>query len=305
MVSILETLPLEEKKQKTTFADSYSSSAKVFWINGVITDSYLTVPKGTNPDTTNANTITAIKNALKKVNPRLTTADLATITFEKTTLQVGTSVSVTATIAVEDAKTSKNLNILLEPQTDQQKANYIKNKITDTYLNVPAGTNPDTTNTGTIAAIKKVLQTENPRLTAADLATITFSKATLEDYTRVSVTATITVGTATATQVLSVGLLQDDKQKNSNFRTTADENLEWSYWFEDYQESAINAAGRLVVGDAWPSQGYSSVDYDQNNNLIPDNSSTPLATYLNSGIYLYLQVSESNFTIIFIKGDIN
>ena len=165
---------------------------------------------------------------------------------------------------------------------------------------VQAGTNPDTTNAGTITAIKTALKVANPRLTTSDLATITFAKATLQAGNSVSVLATITVGTATATKILYVTLLQSDRQINSNFRTTADENIEWNQWSGSSQQTAVENAGEAVAGDDFTNSPDFEV-YDSNQNLIRSDSKTPLSTYLINGIYLYLQAPENKFTIIYIK----
>ena len=189
----------------------------------------------------------------------------------------------------------------------------INQEITKVDLTVPAGTNPDTTNKDTITAIKTALKTANPILTDGDLKAITLSDVTLGvgDSTRVE--ATITVGTgdqaATATKDLYVTLPQTNHQKNSNPKTTVDnKTVEWITWSQvPYEDYAVTIAARLVADDAVGNlskrQG-DYVDYDQNQNLIPDNSKNPLSTYLNKGINLYLKAPENKFTIIFIKGDI-
>ena len=189
-----------------------SDQQKADAIKAKITNVDLVVPAGTNPDTTNAATITAIKKALQTANPALTNDDLTTINFAAATLQVDVGVAVTATITVGTVKDTVDLNVTLT-ETDQQKADAIKAKITNVDLTVPADTNPDTTNAATITAIKKALQTTNPALTENDLATITFAKATLKTDLSVEVTATITVGTATATANLNITLYSADQEK--------------------------------------------------------------------------------------------
>ncbi len=181
----------------------------------IINDTLIVVT-GTNPNITNNETITAIKTVLQEANQSLTDADLATITFTGKNLEVGTGVTVTATITVGTEGTvgtaKKDLNVTLA-KSDQQQANAIKGEISNPNLNVPTGTNADTTNAGTIAAIKKALQSKNPSLTTDDLMKIEFSSATLRPFTSVRVVATITVGTATATRDLNVTLVESDKQK--------------------------------------------------------------------------------------------
>ena len=67
----------------------------------------------------------------------------------------------------------------------QPTANDIASKITNPDLTVPAGTNPDTTNSATINAIKKALQQAN-NLANSDLTKITFASATLQPGTQCS-----------------------------------------------------------------------------------------------------------------------
>ena len=192
--------------------NSTSDKQKTDAIKNKITNVDLTVPSGTNPDTSNRITTAAIRITLQSVNPTLSDSDLEDITFVKTTLQSGTPVKVTATIAVGSAKDTVGLNVTWA-QSNQQKADAIKNKITNVNLTVPAGTNPDTANPATITAMKEALQTANPTLTDDDLATITFGSATLQTGTSVIVPITITVGTATADKEVTVTLSQSDQQK--------------------------------------------------------------------------------------------
>ena len=176
----------------------------------------LTVPIGTNPDTTNIATISALKTALVEENSSLKEDDLALITFSDTTLQAGRDVEVIATITVgtgsSEATANKDLMVTLTP-TDQEKAEAIKDKITDVDLTVPTDTSPDTTNSATITAIKKALKSENDTLTDPDLRTITLASAILDAGKSVTVAATITVGTGMATIDLNVTLAQTDQQK--------------------------------------------------------------------------------------------
>ena len=69
---------------------------------------------------------------------------------------------------------------------------------------------------------------------------------------------------------------------------------------------AVNAAGKLVVGDAWPEQNPSYTVYDQNQNLIPEESIILIKDYLNNGINLHLDNGRENrkFIIINTWGDI-
>ena len=186
-------------------------------IKNKITNVNLNIPAGTDPDTTNAYTISAIKTALKSDNPTLTTEDLATIGFSDTTLQAGSSVVVKATITVGQATDEKDLNVTLA-QSDQQQADAIKEKINDVDLTVPPETNPDTTVSATVDAIKVVLEAENVSLSASDLNYITFSDTTLQKGSSTPVIAIIKVGSATATKDLNITLAQSDQEKANAIR---------------------------------------------------------------------------------------
>ncbi len=186
-------------------------------IKNKIIDVNLSMSAGTNPDTTNAYTIALIKTALQTANSALTIEDLATISFSDTTLQAGTPVTVTATITVDTAKATKDLNVTLA-QSDQQQADAIKAKINDVDLTVPPETNPDTTASATVDAIKVVLEAENVSLSASDLNDITFSDTTLQKGSSTPVIAIITVGSATATKDLNVTLAQSDQEKANAIR---------------------------------------------------------------------------------------
>ena len=290
------------EKQKTVFADSYLASAKVFWTNEVITDSYLTVPKGTNPYTTNPDTIKAIKAALKTNNPKLSDTSLENITLSPATLQTATVVSVTAMIKADYITNQLSLSVVLDPN-DQQKADAINAKITGTSLTVPANTNPDTTNAATITALKTALQKNNPALDTADLTKITFADTTLTAGSPVAVTATVTVDGDTATSNLSVTLELPSQQNNFDYRTVADTNVEWNNWSGSSQQTAVEKAGEAVAGDDFTKSPDFEV-YDSNQNLIRSDSKTPLSNYLIKGIYLYLQAPEKKFTMIYIKENI-
>ncbi len=212
IVPVTITVGTATADKDITVTLTQSDQQKADAIKAKITNVDLIAPAGTNPDTTNKDTIAAIKKALQTANPAVTSDDLATITFASTTLQVDIGVLVTATITVGSATDTVDLNVKLA-ETDQQKADAIRNEITNVNLTVPAGTNPDTTNADTIAAIKKALQTANPAVTSDDLATITFAKATLQTDLSVEVAATITVGTAKATISLNITLYSADQEK--------------------------------------------------------------------------------------------
>ena len=68
-------------------------------IAGLINDNQITVANGTNPDTSVAGTITALKNAVKTANPALATSYLDSMSFSHTTLIADQTVPVTLSIA--------------------------------------------------------------------------------------------------------------------------------------------------------------------------------------------------------------
>ena len=279
------------EKQKIVFVNSYLASAKVFWINGVITDPYITLPKGTSPYTTNPDTIKAIKTALKNNNSNLSDDSLDSITLSKTVLQTAAVISVIAIINSGQMTYRRSLNVVLDP-TDQQKADAIRAKISDVDLTVPASTNPDTTNPATITALKTALQKNNPVLDTTDLTKITFDSSTLTPGISTPMFANIRVGSTGGSRALiDVTLELPNQQKTSNFKTTANDNVQWSNWVNPSsstftsQKEAVEDAGQAVAGDDFSDKPVFSV-YDENKNLIPDSSENPLATYLNNGVYL-------------------
>ena len=183
--------------------------AKANAIRDKITKVDLTV-ENLAPGTENSNTIKAIKTALQSENPALTITDLAKITFNTVDLKDGEAVTVKATITVNKAKATKDLNVTLA-QTDQQQADAIKDKITNVDLTVPDTTKPDLAEA--TPEIKTALQSGNPTLTKNDLTKITFTGDNLQAGASAAVKATIEVGTATADKGLNVTLAQNNQQK--------------------------------------------------------------------------------------------
>lgn len=76
-----------------------------------IVNKNITVPKKTNPDVTDANTISAIKVALKTANTALTASDLAKIIFQATGPLTTAGIDVTATVFSSEAVASTTLNV--------------------------------------------------------------------------------------------------------------------------------------------------------------------------------------------------
>ena len=121
--------------------------------------------------------------------------------------------SLIGTVSIIGAGVNTVISCNDNSSVDQQTANDIKNKITNPNLTVPAGTNPNITNPATIQAIKTALHGKNKTLKSDDLAKISFTGKNLQAGSPVAVTATITVGSATATKDLKVTLAETDKQK--------------------------------------------------------------------------------------------
>ena len=156
----------------------------------------LSLTAGTNPSTGNQNTIDLMKAQLKLNNPLLNTYDLSKITFSVVTLQSDQIVTVDYTInagAGAGTVINKTADIWLYPSNSD-----IRSKITTTAVSVPAGTNPNTTSAAAITAIRKALKDANATLSNYDIGKITFSQATLQAGTAVTVNATIDVGVGTA-----------------------------------------------------------------------------------------------------------
>ena len=163
------------------------------------------IPASSNPSTANPDTIKAIRTALMKANPALTADDASKITFGNSTLQAGRRINLRALITVGSIKKPIYVNITLDG-TDQQYANGTKAEVTTYLFDLPHGTNPDTTNAGTIAAIKKALRAANPMLTADAVTHFTFAKANLAKQATTNVKTTITFGDATASLYLVIGI---------------------------------------------------------------------------------------------------
>ena len=106
----------------TTYADFMvtirTAQEEANTIKAKIKTAVIGVAKTVDADTTNTDTVIAIKTALKTANPTLTDADLTKITFAASTLTVGTPVPVTATIAVgTTAPNTATINLVITRST--------------------------------------------------------------------------------------------------------------------------------------------------------------------------------------------
>ena len=153
----------------------------------------------TNTSTTNKDTISAMKTALKTLNPTLNSEDLAMLSFASTTLTVDKATDVKLTIKFNSASDSSITLKVKIAKSDQDQANAIKEKIGSKSISVAKGTAVSTTDTDTIKTIKAALKVANNTLTTDDLKTISFSSATLATGVAVSVPTTVKVNSATAT----------------------------------------------------------------------------------------------------------
>ncbi len=210
---------------------SNTNSADQQKANGIkdkITDTNITVSSkkvGSHYNTKWIGTLNDILGALQYTDQTLTKLDLGYITLSEATLVLNKPVSVAAIITVGTAKVTKDLKITLGT-TDQDKVNAIKGKIIHVDLTVPAGTNHDTSNPATATAIKTSLKNANPSLTSDDLTKIKFNQATLQIATSIPLTATITIGHATATATLQVAIEPSlagflEQLQNKNFTKAA------------------------------------------------------------------------------------
>ena len=104
------------------------------------------------------------------------------------------------------------------------KAEDIAKKITETGIALPAKTDPDTSNTATIDALKLSLRRANPSLSADNVKHITFSKVNLQDNEQSNVVeATISINDTTAKVQLNVEIHSTASQiaaKITNPKTT-------------------------------------------------------------------------------------
>ena len=169
-----------------------------------ITDTNLEIASINNQSTSDAGTITSIKNSLKHDNPQLTQADLGNITFNVVNLPLGTAVTVVATVS--KGGTSKTINLQV---TRKNLAQYIIDKINTSHkIDIQAHSNVDPANPATAAFIKQGLASGSG-LTQADLSYVTISKTTAGNagnldnsgtykYKTVTVTATVSGDSASA-----------------------------------------------------------------------------------------------------------
>ena len=76
-----------------------------------IQNTSITVPSNTNLDTSNPDTISAMKTQLQAANPSLTSSDLANLLFSKTTLSTTQPTTVTITAVVGSSIASKDITV--------------------------------------------------------------------------------------------------------------------------------------------------------------------------------------------------
>ena len=140
-----------------------------------ISNRKIALPANTNQDTSQAITIQALKNSLKKANPSLNQKDLQAITFAKDTLKdKEQNNSLQANIQIGITTASVTLNVLIH-STAMQIRTKIKNPTT-TIIAIPAGSKQSLSDLTTQNALKTAIQNQY-NLSDYDKNTISFPDA--------------------------------------------------------------------------------------------------------------------------------
>ena len=170
------------------------------------------IPPGTPENIYNFNTIKVINESLIKVNHKITYLDSNYFSYSGSLTRGVSFNTINLKITVNNASVNLKLNIKLL-STDQQKADDIKNNITNLKLNVEIGTNTSTINSGTIYQINKVLLKNNKNLYSGDLTHISYSNTTLIPGIEVGVLLNISINNDILSVVnLKVQLLPTNQQ---------------------------------------------------------------------------------------------
>lgn len=178
-----------------------------------IADDNLVVSQTTNPDITSEQTQTVFKDALRDANTNLTNDDLAKMQYRGKNLTKGVQSSLDLNVTVGKYTGNKTINALIA-NSDIEQAQAIRDKITTTNgLEVDPNTNPNATDQDTEIKINVALRGVNPLggLTNSDLSKITY-QGTLEKGRAVTLTGTITFGTASLTFSVQVSLAQTNAE---------------------------------------------------------------------------------------------
>lgn len=168
--------------------------------------------------TTNSQTITNIKTALKNKNSSLTTADIGQLSFAQKSLVPRQVVDVLVTASVP-AVPAVSTTLKIKLDTSAQK---IIDKIINTQIVLPLHTDPSTTNLKTIKTLKFNLQKSNPTLTDDDLNQLIFSNVALNS-TFQSVTVTANYNSQQGTKTITVSITDPPniiKQKITDLNLT-------------------------------------------------------------------------------------
>ena len=146
-------------------------------INKINTNNEISVLFNISTDTSNDDTITALRHGIEVANPKSTFKpnELKDITFAKATLVDGKITKLKTTITVNKAFSSIELSAT--HQTAQESINSIKARTQKTDITIPLETNISSKNEGTIATLKKYLQKANPLLSDADVNTMSFDNS--------------------------------------------------------------------------------------------------------------------------------
>ena len=124
--------------------------------------------------------------------------------------------SILGALALSASATSSVIACGSKENTPPSPAQAIINKIKNKSFSVPWNTNPDTTNTATITAIKSALKKANSSITDDDLTKLTFSSAGLDNGSTSNIKVTSTVKKDVAYATLSITMDDDTAQQISS-----------------------------------------------------------------------------------------
>lgn len=199
---------IKVKMTKATTPEQILANLKVLKTN---------VRTGTNPDTTNANTILALKQAILDDNKSLGADDVDTFTFSAATLSETAYQSVTITSSVSgQSPATKTIQVkiylLLTPSGRVKTALNDESYQRNYYLN--SNNNPDVNNPNTQQNLFNLLRWNNSatvtNIESSDSNMISFSGGPLVPGQAVPITVTITprYGTTIITKTINVTLQQ-------------------------------------------------------------------------------------------------
>ena len=254
-------------------------------IKSLISNKRITLPAGTDKDTTTPSTKNTLWNKLSTNNTRITNYK-DNITFESKNLMFGDN-TLKCTIKSDQTPSRGSssyqedieLNVTL-PQTDTQAVDAIKNKIVNKDITIPATSNISTGNPQTITNIKNQLKQANnaTNLNDTDLQYISLETKDLTLDSNTQVKATITINTASVDVNLNIRLNRTNQAivdhinsliQDKNITLPAGTNASTS---ESTTQTAIWNA--LINKNAGLSSYRSFVSFDNNKTLKFDQTNT-------------------------------